>query len=118
MTPPTLLLCCTILYVTSVRANACTTFFINGSYINSFNYYRFYDFRGLESTNIVGNDLVHWDPEAQSLLVNNSSWSRHWEIKEQAKAATGKGTFPWNYTASNVKIGKFITHALYRCGDS
>ncbi|RDL32596.1 uncharacterized protein BP5553_09052 [Venustampulla echinocandica] len=104
MTRLTLLLCCAVFYAASARADGCTTFSINGSYANSFQYYRFYDFRSLQETIIEQNNAFRWDPQVQSLSVNDSSWSRDWEIREQAKAVTGEDTISWNYTASNVKI--------------
>jgi hypothetical protein len=90
-------------------ANPCTSFSINESSVNTFQYYRFYDFRNLVSgdTVVIQNNTLPFRSQLRTANIANSSWTEDWNIQDKLKEPAEYNDLTWSYTPHNVAIGTY-----------
>lgn len=91
--------------VTGSQDKECTTFSTNGSISNTFEYYRFYDFRNVYNGSSISVNSSDTNALATSRTVNDTSWTNDWNIRVQSKAAANDDAIPLKYISSNVQLG-------------
>lgn len=96
-------------------SNGCTTFSTDGSAAAYFEYYRFYDFRNINTSLTAQNTLSDGSLLPASKIVNNASWADDWSIRVQSKGAANDNALPIQYSASNVKIRTLTSPNLTCC---
>jgi hypothetical protein len=102
----TILLCLFTAPVVADDLTACTSFSINGSSKQNFQYYRFYDFTNLDANSAVAqNSQVKFRDRLRAANVTNSSWTEDWKIKDQLKEPSEHNDLTWRYAPQNVAIG-------------
>ncbi|EPE35882.1 Concanavalin A-like lectins/glucanase [Glarea lozoyensis ATCC 20868] len=102
----TISLCLFTALVVADDLTSCTSFSINGSSKQNFQYYRFYDFRNLgANTTVAVNSQVRFRDRLRAANVANTSWTDDWKIRDQLKEPSEHNDLRWRYTPQNVAIG-------------
>jgi hypothetical protein len=105
MVYPTIICVCIVLYIRVVFGEGCTIFSTNGSSASHFEYYRFYDFRNIQTSRSEQSTSSEASLFPADRMVNNATWTDDWSIRVLSKGAANDHSLPIEYSASNVNIG-------------